>query len=146
MDACKKRAARFCGAPRMSQQVWIALVLACQLPLACAAGDVVAGKALFASLNCASCHAVGPGAGAGFGPQLNGIFGRVAGSTIDYKDRYSTAMKQSGIVWTEQSLTKFINSPSDVVPGTKMRFWGISNEKKVANLLAYMRSFPADSK
>ena len=142
----KKRAPRFFGAPQMYRRVWVALVLACQLPLACAAGDLVAGKALFLSLACASCHAVGPSARAGFGPQLNGIFGRVAGSTVDYKERYSAAMKKSGIVWSEQSLTKFINSPGDVVPGTKMSFWGISDEKKVANLLAYLRSFSVDPK
>lgn len=128
----------------MSRQVWVAMVLACQLPLTFAAGDAVAGKALFLSLTCASCHAVGPGARSGFGPQLNGIFGRTAGNALDYKERYSAAMKKSGIVWSEQSLTKFINSPSKVVPGTKMSFWGISDEKKVANLLAYMRTFPAD--
>ena len=146
MDTCEKRSARFSGAARLSRRAWVTLALACQLPLACAAGDVVAGKALFLSLTCASCHAVGPGARAGYGPQLNGIFGRAAGSTIDYKERYSVAMKKSGIVWSEQTLTKFINSPGDVVPGTKMSFWGISNEKKVANLLAYLRSFSVDPK
>jgi cytochrome c len=111
-----------------------------------AAGDVAAGKALFLSLTCASCHAVGPGARAGFGPQLNNIFGRTAGSALDYKDRYSAAMKKSGIVWSDQSLTKFINSPGTVVPGTKMSFWGISDDKKVANLLAYLHSFSVDPK
>ena len=144
MDAYEKKPARSNGAQRIARQVWVALILACQLPLAFAAGDAVAGKALFLSLTCASCHAVGPGARSGFGPQLNGIFGRTAGSALDYQERYSAAMKKSGIVWSEQSLTKFINSPSKVVPGTKMSFWGISDEKKVANLLAYMRSFPAD--
>lgn len=89
---------------------------------------------------------MGPGARAGFGPQLNGIFGRAAGSTIDYKERYSEAMKKSGIVWAEQNLTKFINSPSRVVPGTNMRFWGVGDEMKIANLLAYLRSFPSDPK
>lgn len=131
---------------KKSARVWLGLALACQLQLTCAAGDPVAGKALFVSLTCASCHAVGPGARAGFGPQLNGIFGRPAGSTIDYKDRYSAAMKKSGIVWTDQSLTKFIQSPGDVVPGTKMSFWGLGDETKVANLLAYLRGFPVDPK
>lgn len=115
------------------------LALTSHLTLACAAGEVEAGKAAF--VYCASCHAVGPGAHAGFGPQLNGLFGRPAGSTADYKDRYSAAMKNSGIVWSDQTLTKFINAPSDVVPGTKMRFWGISNDRQVANLLAYLRTF-----
>ena len=146
MNSNKKISTRFIAAPQISRQVGIALALACQLPLACAAGDVVAGRALFLSLTCASCHAVGPGARAGFGPQLNGIFGRAAGSTIDYKERYSEAMKKSGIVWAEQNLTKFINSPSRVVPGTNMRFWGVGDEMKVANLLAYLRSFPSDPK
>jgi cytochrome c len=50
-------------------------------------------------------------------------------------------MKNSGIVWTEKNLTAFLKGPSDVVPGTKMRFWGISDEKQIANLLAYLRTF-----
>jgi cytochrome c len=103
-----------------------------------AAGDVVAGKAAFAK--CASCHQIGPAARAGFGPQLNGIVGRPAAATRDY--RYSAAMQNSRIVWTEDKLRAFMKSPGDVVPGTKMRFWGISNEQDLNNLLAYMKTFP----
>ncbi len=106
--------------------------------LAHAAGDAVAGKAAFAK--CASCHQIGPSARAGFGPQLNGIVGRPAAATRDY--RYSTAMQNSRIVWTEDKLRAFLKSPGDVVPGTKMRFWGIGNEQELNNLLAYMKSFP----
>jgi cytochrome c len=116
---------------------FLALVLAVQSPLSHAAGDVVAGKAAFAK--CASCHAVGPSARGGFGPQLNGIFGRRAGSTKDYK--YSPEMQKSGIVWTDKSLSAFLRAPSDVVPGTKMRFWGISDQKQIDDLLAYLRTF-----
>lgn len=104
---------------------------------AATAGDVVAGKAGFAK--CASCHQVGPSARAGFGPQLNGIIGRPAAATKDY--RYSTAMQNARIVWTEDKLRAFLKAPDDVVPGTKMRFWGISNEKDLNNLLAYLRTF-----
>ncbi|MBC7452984.1 MAG: cytochrome c family protein [Massilia sp.] len=114
----------------------LALVLAGQAPVSYAAGDIVAGKATFAQ--CASCHAVGPSARAGFGPQLNGLFGRPAAATPDYK--YSAAMKNSGIVWSEKTLTAFLKAPSDVVPGTKMRFYGISDDKKIANLLAYLHT------
>jgi cytochrome c len=146
MDSNNKIAVCFVAVLQISRRFWIGLALVSQLPLAFAAGDVVAGKALFSSLTCVSCHAVGPGARAGFGPQLNGIFGRTAGSTLDYQARYSDAMKKSGIVWSEQSLTKFINSPRKAVPGTNMSFWGVSDEKKVANLLAYMRSLPSDPK
>lgn len=132
---------------RDSRLALLALVLSCQLPSAsAAAGDAVVGKALFLSLRCASCHAVGPGASSGFGPQLNGIIGRKAGSAADYQAGYSAAMKKSGIVWSEQSLAKFLNGPSDLVPGTKMSFWGLSDETKIANLLAYLRSFPVNPK
>ena len=102
------------------------------------AADLDAGKSVFVH-RCAACHAVGPSARAGFAPQLNGIVGRRAGSTADFT--YSAAMKKSGIVWTEKNLASFVKGPSDVVPGTSMRFWGIGDEQKVANLVAYLQTF-----
>ena len=116
---------------------WLTLALLLQTPVAGAAGDVEAGKAAFAK--CASCHSVGPSARGGFGPQLNAIFGRRAAATADYT--YSAAMKNSGIVWSDKTLAAFLAAPSDVVPGTKMRFWGIGNDRQIANLLAYLRTF-----
>lgn len=98
-------------------------------------GNAVAGKAAFNK--CASCHQVGPSARGGFGPQLNGIVGRRAAAT-DYA--YSAAMKKSNIVWNEAALAAFLKAPSDVVPDTKMRFWGIGNEQQLADLLAYLRT------
>ena len=101
------------------------------------AGDIAAGKATFAA--CASCHQIGPQARGGFGPQLNGILGRRAGSSPDYK--YSAAMANSKIVWTEASLTAFILDPGKTVPGTKMRFFSLGyDEKKIAQLIAYLRT------
>ncbi|QJE02970.1 cytochrome c family protein [Massilia forsythiae] len=88
---------------------------------------------------CASCHQVGPNARGGFGPQLNGLFGRRAGSSADFI--YSDAMKRSGIVWDERSLAAFLRDPSKVVPGTRMRFWGIGDERELAALLAHLRGF-----
>ncbi|WP_323055741.1 c-type cytochrome [Paucibacter sp. PLA-PC-4] len=105
------------------------------------AGTIAAGKATFVAA-CASCHQVGPSARGGFGPQLNGIVGRQAGSTPDYS--YSAAMRKSGIVWSETSLAAFIRDPQRSVPGTKMRFFSIGyNDQKMANLLAYLASVPA---
>jgi cytochrome c len=101
--------------------------------------DLANGQRLFAA-RCASCHAVGPSARAGFGPQLNAVVGRRAGSTPDF--RYSPAMARSGIVWSERTLAAFLDSPADLVPGTKMRFWGMSDPQQVGDLLAYLRSIP----
>lgn len=102
-----------------------------------ATADPVAGQALFKT--CANCHQVGPAARAGFGPQLNGIIGRAAASTNDY--RYSAAMQNSHIVWTEDKLRAFLKAPGDVIPGTKMRLWGFSNDQDISNLLAYLKTF-----
>lgn len=95
------------------------------------------GAALFKT--CASCHQVGANARSGFGPQLNGLFGRRAGSAPDYA--YSPAMKQSGIVWDEATLSAFLQDPEKVVPGTKMRFWGIGDARERKALLDHLRSF-----
>jgi cytochrome c len=99
-------------------------------------GNAEAGKAAFRK--CASCHQVGPSARGGFGPKLTGVIGRKAGSTTDYK--YSAAMKNANIIWTEQNLARFLQAPSDFIPGNNMRFWGIGNAQQVADLLAYLRT------
>lgn len=124
----------------MKQALWLAV--AWLLPMAAhAAGDIDAGQAVFTK-NCGGCHKVGRGAQAAFGPELNGVIGRTAGSTGDYS--YSAEMKNSGIVWTPEKIAAFVNAPSDVVPGTKMRLWWFGNDQKMADLLAYLQSQPAD--
>lgn len=105
---------------------------------AAAAGDVEAGAKLF-SKTCGGCHSVGLNARGGFGPQLNGIIDRPAGSTMDYQ--YSDAMKNSGVVWTREKLAAYIENPKKVVSGTRMIFWGISDQEKIENLLAYLETF-----
>jgi cytochrome c len=103
-----------------------------------AAGDAEAGQKLFNRI-CGGCHQVGSSARGSFGPQLNAIFGRSAGSTTDYQ--YSTAMKSSGVVWTRETLTAYIKAPKEIVPGTRMIFWGLSDPEKIENLLAYLQTF-----
>lgn len=102
-----------------------------------AAGDPVAGRAAFAK--CASCHQVGLSARGGFGPQLYQVIGRRAGSTSDYK--YSPAMANAGFTWTEDKLRAFMKAPGEVVPGNKMRFWGIGSDRQIDDILAYLRTF-----
>ncbi len=103
-----------------------------------AAGDADAGATLFKRI-CGGCHQVGESARGSFGPQLNGIFGRPSGSTTDYQ--YSDAMKSAGIVWARETLTAYLEDPKEVVPGTRMIFWGLSDPEKIDNLLAYLQTF-----
>ena len=101
-------------------------------------GDPEAGAKIFPRL-CGGCHQVGESARPGFGPQLNGIFGRAAGTSPNYV--YSDAMKNSGITWGRDTLTAYLKDPKGVVPGTRMIFWGLSDEEKLNNLLAYLQTF-----
>lgn len=101
------------------------------------AQDAAAGEKVF--LVCKACHQVGDNAKNAVGPVLNGLFGRKAGSVEGYK--YSDANKNSGITWTDEEFTKYIQDPKAVVPGTKMAFAGIKDEKKIKDLIAYLHTF-----
>lgn len=103
-----------------------------------AAGDPEAGAKIFPRL-CGGCHQVGESARPGFGPELNGIIGRPAGTSANYV--YSDAMKNSGLTWDRETLTAYLKDPKGVVPGTRMIFWGLSDEEKIDNLLAYLQTF-----
>ena len=118
--------------------VLLSLALTVIAAPALAAGDAEAGGKLFTK-TCGGCHSIGEGARGGFGPELNGIIGRPAGSTTDYQ--YSDAMKNSGVVWTREKLAAYIENPKSVVSGTRMIFWGISDQEKIENILAYLATF-----
>ena len=118
---------------------WLWWMLACGAVAQAAPADLVAGKAAFQ--RCASCHAVGPSARGGYAPQLNGIVGRRAGITTDFT--YSAALKNGNFSWTEHNLAGFLRAPGEFVPGNKMRFWGISDEQQIVNLIGYMKTFTA---
>ena len=104
-----------------------------------AAGDAKKGERIFKK--CAACHAVGENAKNKLGPILNGIVGRAAGSEEGYT--YSAAMKDSGLTWDEETLAKFLANPRKFMPGTKMSFSGLRREKDLANIIAFLKSHPA---
>src|ERR1700693_1891307 len=99
-----------------------------------AAADIAAGQAEFNK--CKICHTVDSGGRKAAGPNLHGVFGRKAG-TAD-KFAYSQAMKDSGIVWDDETLAKYLHSPRELVPGGSMAFPGIKDDAQIANLLAYL--------
>ena len=106
------------------------------------AQDAEAGKASFNK--CLACHAIGEGAKNKVGPELNGIDGRKSGTAADYN--YSDANKNSGITWNEAQFKEYIKDPKAKIPGTKMVFAGVKNEKEVNDLWAYISQFDKDGK
>ena len=101
------------------------------------AQDAEAGKATFNK--CLACHSIGEDAKNKVGPELNGLDGRKSGTAPDYN--YSEANKNSGITWNEANFKEYIKDPKAKVPGTKMFFAGIKNEKEVNDLWAYVSQF-----
>jgi cytochrome c len=102
-----------------------------------AQGD--AGRGRIAFLTCQACHNLSPGGPAKLGPNLDNIFGRIAGTSPAYAG-YSKALRESGIVWDERTLDEWLKNPQNVLPGTKMPFAGIRSEQERADLLAFLRA------
>lgn len=126
----------------MRQTGIAALVLVSVTTVVHAQGDVAAGEKVF--LRCRACHQIGETAKNLVGPKLNGLLGRKAGTVADFS--YSNANKSSGITWDETTFREYIKDPRAKIPGTKMVFPGIKNEKEIDDLIAFLRQFDADGK
>jgi len=121
----------------MKLGVAIAVAAMTMISQAAQAQDVAAGENSFKK--CLACHAIGEGAKNKVGPELNGIDGRTAGTAPGYS--YSAANKNSGITWNKETFLEYIKDPRAKIPGTKMIFPGIKNEKEANDLWAYLASF-----
>ena len=121
------------GVHYMSKAVLACSILAALTVPALSDGDAAAGKKVFNK--CKACHSIDEEKNK-VGPHLVGLVGRTAGTVEDFK--YSDAMKESGIVWTAETLAPYLEKPKDVVPGTKMAFAGLKKPEDIANLIAYI--------
>jgi len=104
------------------------------------AQDLEAGERSFKK--CLPCHAIGEDAKNKVGPELNGIDGRKSGTADGYS--YSDANKNSGITWSAAVFKEYITDPRAKIPGTKMIFPGIKNEKERDDLWAYLAQYKPD--
>jgi cytochrome c len=123
----------------MKSLVLASLTIAATMGMA-NAQDLAAGEQSFRK--CSPCHAVGEDAKNKVGPALNGLDGRKSGTIGDYS--YSEANKKAEITWSEASFKDYIQNPMAKVPGTKMAFAGIKNDKEIGDLWAYLKQFKAD--
>ena len=102
-------------------------------------GDPAQGEALFRP--CAACHMIGDGAVSRVGPHLNALIGRPVGALPDY--RYSPVLQDAGAegaLWDETALDRFLESPRDYFPGTRMAYRGMRDAQERLDLIAYMIS------
>lgn len=94
------------------------------------------GRIMF--LQCRACHSTEVDGEHRVGPNLHGVIGANAGTKADFT--YSDAMKESGIVWSDETLDAFLTKPTDYVPGTIMVFVGMDKPDDRQALIAYIRS------
>lgn len=100
-------------------------------------GDATKGEKVFKK--CKSCHTVVEGGPNGIGPNLWGIFGK--GSTHNPDYTYSAGAKAkaaTGLVWSGETLYKYLENPKAFVPGTTMSFPGLKKPEDRKNIIAYL--------
>lgn len=95
---------------------------------------------------CAVCHnPAKPGTPEGdrpaIAPNLHDVIGRRAGTYGDFA--YSKAMRESGIIWDEATLDRYIENPQKVVPRNRMSFAGEPDPARRAAIIAYLKALQA---
>lgn len=112
----------------------IAIAFATPAVQAQTAGGADSGATAF--LVCKTCHSLEPGKN-GVGPSLHGVFGRKAGTEPGFN--YSPAMVNSNVVWTEDTLAKYLTDPKGFIPGNKMPFPGLADAQKRQAVITYLK-------
>jgi cytochrome c len=118
------------------RKAWILFIFAAMTlcpSTAAADGDAKRGEKLFA--RCSACHSIDGQKKTG--PSLSGVIGRKAGSVAGA--RYSKALAQSNLVWTDDTLDAYLAAPATLVPGTTMTM-RIPKDQDRQDLISYLRS------
>lgn len=101
--------------------------------------DPIKGAEIFRK--CSVCHTDDKSGANKVGPNLWNIVGSITGHKEDFS--YSEAMmkrKSENKVWSYEELYRYLYAPKLYVPGTKMAFAGVKDDKDRANLIAYLRT------
>jgi cytochrome c len=99
--------------------------------------DVEAGRQLFNNA-CRTCHSIQDDDNR-VGPHLHAIIGRKAGAPPNYL--YSSALKQAGFTWEEDTLDRFIANPEGMIPGNRMKpYGGIAAAQSRTDVIAFLGS------
>lgn len=98
--------------------------------------DLAAAEVQFKK-SCGTCHTVEPGGKHRQGPNLNGVYGRSAGTVEDFK--YSDVLATGGWIWDAATLAPWIENSQKARPGTNMNYRQRKAEKRTL-ILAYLKT------
>jgi len=100
------------------------------------AQDVAAGERLFKRY-CGICHIAEKDSTRRLqGPNLFGLIGRKAGTIEGF--RYTDANKNSGIVWSAETLDPYLADPREVIKGTTMAFVGVKKPDERKAIIEFL--------
>ena len=97
--------------------------------------------ARFSLKDCVACHAFTCNKETYYsGPKLGGLFGRRAAGVEDYEN-YSEELKNSGIVWSDETLDEYLEDPGKIAPDNRMAYDGkIDDAEKRRQMIAYLKT------
>ncbi|MDF0546145.1 c-type cytochrome [Sphingobium sp. H39-3-25] len=121
-------------APMIAALVPLVLALSALTPLAASPAVPPAAN------QCMACHTVQKGVPSGVGPNLNGVYGRLAGTAPGFN--YSSALKASKLRWDDRTLDAFLAAPIRKVPGTRMTI-SVPDPARRAALIAWLKGLHA---
>lgn len=104
-----------------------------------AASPVQAGRRAFSE--CAVCHSARQGAPHRVGPNLFDIVGQNAGTRDGFA--YSSAMRNSGVIWSRETLDAYIDNPQAFIRGNRMSYTGQPDSEKRRAIIDYLESLSA---
>lgn len=110
----------------------LALLTAMATDVPAAAGDAARGERLYES-RCAGCHSLDSNR---VGPRHRGVFGRRVGGVADYP--YSKALAGSDLVWTGETLERWLADPQEFLPGQRMNI-RVKAARDRADLIAFLK-------
>jgi cytochrome c len=96
------------------------------------AGDPARGRDLFGR-RCTGCHALDADRE---GPRLRGVYGRRAGTVPDFG--YSSALRNSGVTWSDATLERWLSDTDALVPGNAMEFF-VPLARERSDLIAFLK-------
>jgi len=127
----------------MGRLMTLALLLALALPVVAdelqsrlTLADVDRGRLVFGP--CRTCHYPDASMGHNNGPNLSGIFGKVAGKQPGF-EYYSRRFREAEFVWTPQLMFAWLENPMAMFPDSVMMSRGVPDPQDRADLIAYLK-------
>ncbi len=123
----------------MRSAIALIAIIGCQNTMAAQAQELLPpdpARGIEIWAKCKACHTLEANGRHIVGPRLHDLFGRKAGTQPGYN--YSSAMLNSGIIWADETLDKYLAATQDFMPGNKM-YGGLAIRQERLDLIAWLK-------